>query len=149
MGRLYGSLFVLLVVFSAAMSFVADGVYADIWWVAVIGVAILVAFAALGGLLVPPARKALAPEDRTSGTAAVAALGALLGAEFFTMALVCWVIGNRTLAANNAYQALGLVIFLGLLGVGVQGALGAIAWFAYVRNQAKRHGHGAPTAHAH
>jgi hypothetical protein len=140
MGRLYSSMFVLLVVFSAAMSFIADGVYAGVWWVSVIGVGILVVFAGLGGLLVPPAQKALAAGDRKAGSAALQAFGAVLGAEFFTMATLCWVIGNRTLSSNNAYQALGLVIFLGLAGVGIQGALGAIGRFIYVRSRSRAEG---------
>jgi hypothetical protein len=140
MGRLFGSLFVLLLVFSTAVSFISDGVYADLWWVSVIGVGILVVFAGLGGALVPPARKALAAEETKSGTALQGAFGALLGAEFFTMALFCWIIGNRTLSANNAYQALGLLIFLGLIGVGIQGALGAISWYVYVHNRSRVEG---------
>ncbi|MGH9091362.1 MAG: hypothetical protein ACRDZR_08310 [Acidimicrobiales bacterium] len=137
MGRLYNSLFVLLVVFSAAMSFVALGVYASQWWWSVVGVGILVAFAGLGGLLVPAARKALAPAQAKTASAALQAFGSVCGLEFFVMAIVCWCIGNRTLYANNAYQALGLVLFLGLLGVGIQGAIGATARFAYVRDRAR------------
>jgi hypothetical protein len=140
MGRLYGSLFLLFVVFSAAMSFIADGVYAGLWWVSVVGVGILVLFAGLGGLLVPPARQALGPAEKKEGGALMGAFGALLAAEFFSMALLSWVIGNRSLGANNAYQALGLVIFLGLVGVGVQGALGAIGWFVFVRNHTRTEG---------
>lgn len=136
MGRLYNSLLVLLVVFSAAMSFVALGVYASQWWWSVVGIGILLVFAALGGLLVPPARKALAPEQRKTASAALQAFGALCGAEFFVMAIVSWCIGNRTLYDNNAYQALGLVLFLGLVGIGIQGAIGAAARFVYVRNRA-------------
>lgn len=134
-GRLYNSLFALLLVFSAAMSFVTLGVYASEWWWSVVGVALLVVFAALGGLLVPPARKAIGPHRRRTAAAALQAFGSLLGAELFTMALICWTIGNRTLDQNNAYQALGLVIFLGLLGVGVQGALAMIGYFVYTRNR--------------
>lgn len=136
-GRLYNSLLVLLVVFSAAMSFVALGVYASQWWWSVVGVGILLFFVALGGLLVPPARKALGPGQKKTAGAALQAFGSLCGAEFFVMAIVSWSIGNRTLYDNNAYQALGLVLFLGLLGVGVQGALGAVSRFLYVRYRAE------------
>jgi hypothetical protein len=136
-GRLYNSLFVLLLVFSAAMSFVTLGVYASQWWWTVVGVGILVVFAGLGGALVPPARKALAPAQARTAAAALQAFGALCGLEFFIMAIVCWCIGNRTLSANNAYQALGLLLFLGLVGVGIQGALGASARFVHVRNRAR------------
>lgn len=137
MGRLYNSLFVLLLVFSAAMSFVTLGVYASQWWWSVIGVGILVVFVALGGLLVPPAQKAIPPAQRSTASAALQAFGAFCGLELFVMAIVCWCIGNRTLHDNNAYQALGLLIFLGLVGVGIQGALATIARFVYVRNQAR------------
>ena len=58
----------------------------------------------------------------------------LLALEFFIMATVCWVVGNRTLYLNNAYQALGLLIFLGLASVGVGGALGGVVMFTYVRH---------------
>jgi hypothetical protein len=140
MGRLYNSLFVLVVVFSAAMSFVALGVYASQWWWSVIGIGILVMFAALGGLLVPPAQKALTGGDRKTAAAALQAFGGVCAAELFTMGLVTWAIGNRTLSGNNAYQALGLLIFLGLIGVGVQGALGAVGRFLYVRQRARADG---------
>lgn len=137
MGRLYNSLFVLLLLFSAAMSFVTLGVYASQWWWSVIGVAILLVFVALGGLLVIPAQKALAPSDKASASAALQVLGAVCACEFFIMALVSWVVGNRTLSDNNAYQALGLLLFLGLIGVGVQGVLFTAARFVYVRNEAR------------
>lgn len=137
MGRLYNSLFVLLVVFSTAMSFVTLGVYVSQWWWSVVGVGILVVLAGLGGALVPPARKALAPEQAKTAAAALQAFGALCGLEVFIMAIVCWCVGNRTLDANNAYQALGLLLFLGLVGVGIQGAIGASARFVYVRNRAR------------
>jgi len=134
MSRLYVSLFVLLMVFSTAMSLVADGVYASTWWPAIAGIVVLIGFLGLGGLLVPSARRGHTAGQKKTATSALQAFGALCGAEFFTMALVTWTIGNRTLYLNNAYQALGLVIFLGLLGVGVQGGIGAVGWFLYVRN---------------
>lgn len=137
MGRLYNSLFILLLVFSAAMSFLTLGVYASQWWWSVAGVGILLVFAGLGGVLVPPARKALAPAQAKSASAALQAFGAVCGLEFFIMAIVTWAIGNRTLYANNAYQALGLVLFLGLVGVGIQGAIGASARFVHVRNRGR------------
>jgi hypothetical protein len=146
MGRLYNSLFVLLLVFSGAMSFITLGVYASQWWWSLVGVGILLAFVALGGLLVPPAQKALPSQHRKSASAALQAFGAVCAAEFLTMALVCWAIGNRTLNANNAYQTLGLLIFLGLIGVGVQGALGAVGRFLYVRNLSRTEGGDGATA---
>ncbi|HUA95783.1 MAG TPA: hypothetical protein VMB82_09675 [Acidimicrobiales bacterium] len=137
MGRLYNSLFVLLLVFSAAMSFVTLGVYVSQWWWSVIGVAILLVFVALGGLLVPSAQKAVAPADRATASAAVQVLGAVCACEFFIMAIVTWVVGNKTLFDNNAYQALGLLLFLGLIGIGIQGVLFTLARFVYVRNEAR------------
>jgi hypothetical protein len=136
-GRLYSSLFALLVVFSAGMSFVTLGVYASQWWWSVIGVAIVVVFVVLGGLLVPPARRGVATDDQATAAAAVQALGALCACEFFVMALVCWVVGNRSLFDNNAYQALGLVLFLGLIGVGIPGVLFTVARLVYVWNWAR------------
>jgi hypothetical protein len=135
MGRLYGVLSILLVVFCASMSFIAAGVYNSEWWVSVIGVGILFLFLALGGLLVPSTRKAVPQRDTKTAMAAMGAFGGLLALAFFIMAMVCWVVGNRTLYMNNAYQALGLVIFLGLAGVGIQGALGGIVMFTYVRHR--------------
>ena len=137
MGRLYNSLFVLLLVFSAAMSFVTLGVYVSQWWWSVIGVAILLVFFALGGLLVPSAQKAVAPADRATASAALQVLGAVCACEFFIMAIVTWVVGNKTLFDNNAYQALGLILFLGLIGIGIQGVLFTLARFVYVRNEAR------------
>jgi len=136
-GRLYNSLFVLLLVFSAAMSFVTLGVYVSQWWWSVIGMAILLVFFALGGLLVPSAQKAVAPADRATASAALQVLGAVCACEFFIMAIVTWVVGNKTLFDNNAYQALGLILFLGLIGIGIQGVLFTLARFVYVRNEAR------------
>lgn len=135
MGRLYAALFFLLVVFSAAMALITAGVYVSVWWLSVLGVGILVVFVALGGMLVPPARKAVAARDTKTAMAAMGAFGGLLALEFFIMATVCWVVGNRTLYLNNAYQALGLLIFLGLASVGVGGALGGVVMFTYVRHR--------------
>lgn len=140
MSRLYVTLFALLLVFSTAMSLVADGVYSLTWGPAIAGIVVLFVFAGLGGLVVPPARRTETAGQKKTATAALQAFGALCGAEFFTMALVSWIIGNRTLYLNNAYQALGLVIFLGLLGVGVQGGIAAVGWFLYVRNAARMEG---------
>jgi hypothetical protein len=134
MGRLYAVLTLLLVVFCASMSFIAAGVYNSQWWVSVIGVGILVLFFVLGPVI-PRTQKAVPPRDAKTAKAALGAFGALLGLAFFTMAMVCWVVGNRTLYLNNAYQVLGLLIFLGLAGVGIQGALGAIFMFTYVRHR--------------
>ncbi|HEX3946202.1 MAG TPA: hypothetical protein VHW47_00790 [Acidimicrobiales bacterium] len=135
MGKLYGSLAVLVLVFSTAMSFVTLGVYDLTWWWSVIGVAILVVFAALGGLLVPATRKGIGEADRKAANGAMQLFGALLMTEFLTMALVCWCLGNRTLSSNNAYETLGLLIFLGLLGAGAQGVMVTFARWLYYRNE--------------
>ncbi len=135
MGKLYGSLAVLVLVFSAAMSFITLGVYDLTWWWSVIGVAILVVFAALGGLLIPSARKGVAEEDKKTANGIMQLFGAFLMTEFLVMALICWILGNRTLHGNNAYQVLGLLIFLALLGVGAQGVVVTFARWLYFRNE--------------
>jgi hypothetical protein len=134
MGRLYAVLFLMLVVFSASMSLIAAGVYNSHWWVWVIGVGILVLFLILGPVI-PRTQKAVPPRDAKTAKAALGAFGALLALAFFTMAMVCWVVGNRTLYLNNAYQVLGFLIFLGLAGLGINGAMGAIFMFTYVRHR--------------
>lgn len=137
MQKLYVSLLSLALLFSAGMSFVTLGVYQLQWWWAVVGVGLVVVLVALGGLLVPPTLKSLAGGQLATAKAAVQAFGAFCGAEFFTMAVITWALGNRTatLHTNNAYQTLGLLIFLGLIGVGIMGALAMLARFLYVRNR--------------
>jgi hypothetical protein len=134
-GKLYASLAVLVVVFSAAMSFITLGVHGLTWWWSVIGVGILVVFLALGGLLVPSARKGVAEEDTKTANAVMQLFGAFLTTEFLVMALICWCIGNRSLNGNNAYQVLGLLIFLALLGAGAQGVVVTVARWLYFRNE--------------
>lgn len=135
MGRLYTALAVLVLVFSTAMSFITLGVHSLTWWWSVIGVGILVVFLALGGLLVPPARKRVLPADKKAANAVMQLFGAFLTTEFLTMALICWCLGNRTLNGNNAYETLGLLIFLGLLGIGAQGVVVTFARWLYFRNE--------------
>lgn len=123
MTRLYGSAVALFVVFSAALGFFGATAWAS-WWVwAVVGGVLLVAFFALGGLLVPPSRAAVAPRDRTSASMVLQVLGALCTLEVLLLGLVLWIWGNRTYNQNSAYQVLGLLIFLALLGIGAPGAL--------------------------
>jgi len=149
MGRLYGSLFVLVLFFSAAMSFVTLGVHASQWWWSVIGVGILLVFAVLGGLLVPASRRAVAAADEKTAAALLQAFGALCVTEFLTMGLITWAIGNRSLSGNNAYQVLGLLIFLGLLGLGAQGVVATVSRFVYIRNRTIVEGRDAtPTVHS-
>lgn len=134
MARLFLRLVFLLAVFCLSMAFVALGVFSE-WWYGVIGAGILVAFVAFGGMLVPSARSDLPGHDAKSAAALVQVGGALCATAFLVMAIVTWAYGNRTLFANNAYQALGLIIFLGLAGVGIMGSIGALARFAYVRQR--------------
>lgn len=152
MGRLYASLAVLVLVFSAAMSFVTLGVHSLTWWWSVIGVGILGVFLALGGLLIPSARKKVGPADTKTANAIMQLFGAFLTTEFLVMALICWCLGNRTLNANNAYEALGLLIFLALLGAGAQGVVVTFARWLYFRNEtvvARRQATTVHEAHAH
>ncbi len=135
MGKLYSALAVLVLVFSAAMSFVTLGVHSLTWWWSVIGVGILVVFAGLGGLLVPSARKGIEEADKKTANAIMQLFGAFLTTEFLVMALICWCLGNRTLNGNNAYQTLGLLIFLALLGAGAQGVVVTFARWLYFRNE--------------
>jgi hypothetical protein len=134
-GKLYGSLAVLVLVFSAAMCFITLGVHDLTWWWSVIGVGILLVFAALGGLLVPAARKQVAEEDKKTANAVMQLFGAFLMTEFLVMALICWIVGNRSFNGNNAYQVLGLLIFLALLGAGAQGIVVTFARWLYFRNE--------------
>jgi hypothetical protein len=117
MKRLYAAVTTLVVVWSVAMSFFALSAYDDDWVWAVVGVLILVAFAGLGGLLVPPARTRLPAGDRAASWF-MQFFGALITTELLTAALIAWIMGNRTHHGNNAYQVLGLLILLALLGVG-------------------------------
>ena len=135
--RLALRLFFLLVLFSAALAFGATGVYAE-WWYGLIGAGIFVVFLGLAPLLINSAMARLPEVDRKGGAALLQAFGALCGLEVLVMGLVTWCYGNRSLSDNNAYQALGLIIFLALLGIGIMGAIGALARFAYVHNQDHR-----------
>src|SRR6185437_15262967 len=135
MGKLYGALAVLVLVFSASMSFITLGVHSLTWWWSVIGVGILVVFIALGGLLVPAARKAVPEAEKKAANALMQLFGAFLTTEFLIMALICWALGNRTLNDSNAYHTLGLLIFLALLGAGAQGVVVTFARWLYFRNE--------------
>lgn len=134
MGRLVWRLALLFLVFSTAMSFVTLGVYSLTWYWSVVGVGILVVFAALGGLLVPSAQRMVPDRQRKSASSLLQAFGAVLATEFLTMALISWIKGNQTLSHNNWYQVLGLLIFLALLGAGAQGVIVTLARFAYAWN---------------
>ncbi|MGP8058909.1 MAG: hypothetical protein ACLP9C_04665 [Acidimicrobiales bacterium] len=133
MKRLFLGLCVLVLVFATSMSFVSLAVYELEWWWAVVGIAILVAFVALGGLLVPPSRKAVPEEDKQTEGALLQAFGAFCGLLFLIMALVTWILGARQVG-GLWYQILGLLIFLALIGIGIQGAVATMGRLFYVWN---------------
>lgn len=135
--RLTLSLSGLLVVFAAAMSFVTYGVYVDIWWWSVVGVGVVAAFAALGGLLVPRSLVRLTGARQRTARAVLGVFGSLYASAFFIMALITWTLGSRTpaLHASNGYQVLGLLIFLGLIGIGIMGPVAAVGGLLWVTNR--------------
>ena len=74
--------------------------------------------------------------------------GAFLMTEFLVMALICWILGNRSLHGNNAYQTLGLLIFLALLGAGAQGIIVTFSRWLYFRNEVVAAHRASPVAQA-
>ncbi len=136
MGRLYGVLCVLVLVFATSMSFLTYGAYSGDWVWAVVGAGILLVFVALGGLLVPPSRRRIALRWQPSVSALLQCFGAVCTTLFLTGALVSWIMGNRTLSSNNAYEVLGLLIFLALLVVASQGLPVTIVRFSQAHAQA-------------
>lgn len=134
MGKLYGWLVALLLVFTVSMALATWSVYALNWEPgAAAGVVFLIFLAGAG--VIPGPLRALSGARHKAAMALVQAFGAVIAGEFFTMALVTWILGKRHVPANNAYDTLGLLIFLGLLGVGIQGAMFMIGRFIYVRNR--------------
>ncbi len=135
MAKLYVSLIGLTLVFACAMSFATLAVYDDTWWPGIVaGVLTLATLAGAGGVITKSLRSLTGGYQKTARAAAML-FGSLCGLQFFVMALITWILGKRAVGPNNAYLTLGLLIFLGLLGVGIQGALAMVGWFAYVRNQ--------------
>jgi hypothetical protein len=128
--KLYGALIVLVLVFATSMSFISLGVYELQWWWSVIGVGILVVFAAAMGLVVKRAKADIADSDQKMVKSLLQMVGSIYAGLFLTMAMVTWALGNRVLSDSTAYGILGLLIFLALLGVGIQGVLVTIAMFA-------------------
>lgn len=159
MAKLYVSLIGLTLVFACAMSFATLAVYDDAWWPGIVAGALTLAVVAGAGGVITRALATLSGGYRKTAQAAAALFGSLCGVQFFVMALITWMLGKRDVGANNAYLTLGLLIFLGLLGVGIQGVLAMVAWFAYVRNRsivvpareaaAGRHQDGHPVAAGH
>jgi hypothetical protein len=140
--KLYGALIVLVLVFATSMSFISLGVYELQWWWSVVGVGILVVFAAAMGLVVKKARADIADSDQKMVKSLLQMVGSIYAGLFLTMAMVTWALGNRVLSDSTAYGILGLLIFLALLGVGIQGVLVTIAMFSKVyadTDKAKRH----------
>ena len=162
MGRLYGALSVLLLVFATAMCFFALSAHNDDWVWEVVGAGIFLFFVALGGLLVPASRKRIERRWQPAVAALMQAFGALCLTLLLTAAQIAWIKGNQTASANNAYEVLGLIIFLALLGGGLQGIMVTSVRFARAHaevineqraERAAEHteagdGHGAPLAHA-
>lgn len=136
MAKLYASLFWLTLLFAAAMSFATLAVYDDQWWPGVVAGGFLVVFAGLGGVLVPGVTRSLSGGRLRTARAALQLFGSLCGLQFFTMALITWILGKRVVGPNNAYLTLGLLLFLGLIGIGIQGVLAMVGYFVYVRNEA-------------
>lgn len=135
MAKLYASLSALVLVFACAMCFATLAVHADTWWPGVVAGAILVVFAALGGLIIPGSTRSLSGGRLRTAKAALQLFGSLCGLLFFMMALITWAIGKRAVGPDNGYLVLGLFIFLGLVGIGIQGVLAMTAWFVNVRNE--------------
>jgi len=136
MKRLFLGLCFLILVFATSMSFISLAVYELQWWWAVVGVAILVAFVVLGGMIVPPARKIVPEEDKETEGALLQAFGAFCALLFLIMALVTWILGARYVS-NRWYEVLGLLIFLALIGIGIPGAILTMGRLFYVWNTTK------------
>lgn len=135
MGRLYGSLLVLGLIFSAAVGFFAAALYGLDWVWAVVGAGVGLVFLALGGLLVPPTRAVIPTRWTKAANGLLQFFGAFCTLEVMIMALIGWIVGNRSYNHDLGYEVLGIFVFLGLLGVGIQGAIGTFFRFLYLRNQ--------------
>lgn len=135
MRTLYLALIGLTLVFACAMCFATLAVYTDTWWPGVVAAGILLVFLAISGAVIPGPLRSLSGGYRRTAKTAVIAASSWWGLEFFIMAVITWIIGKRSVGANNAYLTLGLLIFLGFAGLGIQGVLAMTAWFVQVRNQ--------------
>jgi hypothetical protein len=134
--KLYVSLIGLTIVFACAMSFATLAVYDNTWWPGIVAAALVVVVLGGSRAAITSALGTLAGGYRKTAQAAGLLFGSLCGVQFFVMALITWALGKRVVGENNAYLTLGLLIFLGLLGIGIQGVVAMVGWFAYVRNQA-------------
>lgn len=135
MAKLYVSLIGLALVFACAMSFATLAVYDNIWWPGIVAGVLTVAVLGGSRTVMKGALGTLDGGYRKTAQAAGLLFGSLCGCMFMIMALITWVAGKRVVGENNAYLTLGLLIFLGLVGIGIQGVLAMVAWFAYIRNQ--------------
>ncbi|MGH8987284.1 MAG: hypothetical protein ACRDXC_01625 [Acidimicrobiales bacterium] len=134
MRRLYLTLSGLTLFFACAMCFATLAVYTDTWWPGVVAGGILLVFLAVGAAIPGPLRSLSGGSRRTARTAVVAA-SSWWGLFFFTMAMITWIHAKQWVGPNDAYLTLGLLIFLGLAGMGIQGAVAMTAWFFHVRNE--------------
>jgi hypothetical protein len=133
-GKLYGLVTGMVLVFAAAMSFATLAVYIDDWWPGLVAGGLLMGFAVAGGLI-PPMLRSLEEREVRAAKALLQLFGSLCGLLLFTMALISWILGKRYIHASSGYTTLGLLIFLGFAGVGLQGALAMAGYFTYVRNE--------------
>jgi hypothetical protein len=132
-GRLYGALVVLGLIFSVAVALLTAGIYTLDWVWAAVGGIVGIVFLGLGGLLVPPARKAVPDGWEKMAGALLQFFGAFCTAEVMIMAIIGWVVGNRSYNQSLGYEVLGILLFLGLVGIGIQGLIGTFIRFLYVR----------------
>lgn len=134
MSKLYGAAAALVLVWSVSMSFFALSAYSADWVWGVVGGGVLVVFLAAGGALIPPARRDVPEKDRKVSFWFMQFFGAFITAELLTAALIAWIMGNRSHVDNTGYQVLGIFVFLGFLGLGLQGALATLSIFLRQRN---------------
>ena len=134
MRTLYLTLIGMTLVFACAMSFAVLSVHTDIWWPGVVAGGLMVVFLAIGPL-VPASMRSLPDPTRHAGRAALIMASSWWGLLFLVMALITWILGKRSIGPNDAYLTLGLLIFLGFVGMGIQGAIATTAWFVHVRNR--------------
>ena len=134
MKRLYAAVTALITIWTVSMLFFAVAAYRDDWTWSIIGVAALLMFAGLGGLLIPDAQRAATGEDRRGTFWLMQFFGSFVTTVLLVAALIAWIMGNRTHHDSNAYQTLGLLIFLALLGAG-QGVPATFVLFLSRRSQ--------------
>lgn len=135
MGKLYGWLIVLEIVLTGSLALASWSVYAVAWPQGAAAAVVFLIFVAGTGAVIPGTLRSLSGPRLKTARALVQAFGAWSTGEILTMALVTWILGKRYVPHDNAYDTLGLLIFLGLMGVGAMGAIGAVFRFLAVRNR--------------